>query len=134
MKTTETKSLVLLHHHLKALRLPTVAAECEKVAAVAAADNADHLAYLADIRESIHLRALGRQNPLDEFHRMAVDAFASLAARPHRAAASALAADSALSRAAERGAQIAQEKTVDPYHPGLDMRRHAERAFEVAGP
>ena len=41
---------------------------------------ADHLAYLADIRESIHLRALGSQNPLDEFHRMAVDAFASLAA------------------------------------------------------
>jgi preprotein translocase subunit SecA len=41
---------------------------------------ADHLAYLADIRESIHLRALGRQNPLDEFHRMAVDAFKSLAA------------------------------------------------------
>ncbi|OAN26408.1 accessory Sec system translocase SecA2 [Mycolicibacterium iranicum] len=41
---------------------------------------ADHLAFLSDIRESIHLRALGRQNPLDEFHRMAVDAFASLAA------------------------------------------------------
>ncbi|MFZ4372763.1 MAG: accessory Sec system translocase SecA2 [Mycobacterium sp.] len=41
---------------------------------------ADHLAYLSDIRESIHLRALGRQNPLDEFHRLAVDAFASLAA------------------------------------------------------
>ena len=41
---------------------------------------ADHLAYLADIRESIHLRALGRQNPLDEFHRLAVDAFGSLAA------------------------------------------------------
>ena len=41
---------------------------------------ADHLAFLADIRESIHLRALGRQNPLDEFHRMGVDAFASLAA------------------------------------------------------
>jgi preprotein translocase subunit SecA len=41
---------------------------------------ADHQAYLADIRESIHLRALGRQNPLDEFHRLAVDAFASLAA------------------------------------------------------
>ena len=40
----------------------------------------DHLAFLSDIRESIHLRALGRQNPLDEFHRMAVDAFASLAA------------------------------------------------------
>lgn len=41
---------------------------------------ADNLAYLADIRESIHLRALGRQNPLDEFHRLAVDAFAHLAA------------------------------------------------------
>ena len=41
---------------------------------------ADHLAYLSDIRESIHLRALGRQNPLDEFHRLAVDAFADLAA------------------------------------------------------
>ena len=41
---------------------------------------ADHLAYLSDIRESIHLRALGRQNPLDEFHRLAVDAFAGLAA------------------------------------------------------
>ncbi|MFA5706997.1 accessory Sec system translocase SecA2 [Mycolicibacterium sp.] len=41
---------------------------------------ADHQAFLADIRESIHLRALGRQNPLDEFHRMAVDAFGSLAA------------------------------------------------------
>jgi preprotein translocase subunit SecA len=41
---------------------------------------ADHQAYLSDIRESIHLRALGRQNPLDEFHRMAVDAFGSLAA------------------------------------------------------
>ena len=41
---------------------------------------ADHLDFLADIRESIHLRALGRQNPLDEFHRLAVDAFASLAA------------------------------------------------------
>lgn len=41
---------------------------------------ADHLAFLADIRESIHLRALGNQTPIDEFHRMAVDAFASLAA------------------------------------------------------
>ncbi len=41
---------------------------------------ADHLAYLSDIRESIHLRALGHQKPIDEFHRMAVDAFGSLAA------------------------------------------------------
>ena len=51
MKTTETKSVVLLHHHLKALRLPTVAAECEKVATQAAADNADHLSYLLQLTE-----------------------------------------------------------------------------------
>ncbi|MGA9871381.1 MAG: accessory Sec system translocase SecA2 [Rhodococcus sp. (in: high G+C Gram-positive bacteria)] len=35
----------------------------------------DYLAHLADVRESIHLRALGRENPLDEYHRIAVDAF-----------------------------------------------------------
>ncbi len=51
MKQTEAKSLVLLHHHLKALRLPTIAAECEKVAQRAAADNADHLAYLLQLTE-----------------------------------------------------------------------------------
>jgi preprotein translocase subunit SecA len=47
---------------------------------------ADHQAYLSDIRESIHLRALGRQDPLDEFHRMAVDAFGSLASNAIEAA------------------------------------------------
>ena len=46
-----TKSLVLLRHHLKALRLPTIGAECEKVATQAAADNADHLAYLLQLTE-----------------------------------------------------------------------------------
>lgn len=51
MKATEAKSVVLLHHHLKALRLPTVAAECEKVATQAAADNADHLSYLLRLTE-----------------------------------------------------------------------------------
>ena len=35
----------------KALRLPTIGAECEKVAARAAADNADHLAYLLQLTE-----------------------------------------------------------------------------------
>ena len=49
MKTLEAKSLVLLHHHLKALRLPTVGAECEKVARQAAADNVDHLTYLLQL-------------------------------------------------------------------------------------
>jgi len=51
MHATETKSVVLLHHHLKSLRLPTVAAECEKVAAQAAQDNADHLSYLLRLTE-----------------------------------------------------------------------------------
>ena len=36
MKKLESKSLVLLRHHLKALRLPTIGAECEKVAQRAA--------------------------------------------------------------------------------------------------
>ena len=38
----------------------------------------DHLAYLADLREGIHLRVLGRQNPLDEFHKEAVRAYGNL--------------------------------------------------------
>lgn len=36
---------------------------------------ADHLAMLADVREGVHLRALGRQDPLDEYHRLAIPAF-----------------------------------------------------------
>ncbi len=51
MKTLETKSLVLLRHHLKALRLPTIGAEAEKVAVQAAADNQDHLSYLLQLCE-----------------------------------------------------------------------------------
>src|SRR3974390_2326958 len=51
MKTLEAKSVVLLHHHLKALRLPTVSAECEKVAQRAAQDNVDHLSYLLQLSE-----------------------------------------------------------------------------------
>jgi preprotein translocase subunit SecA len=40
---------------------------------------AEHLAFLAELREGIHLRALARGiAPLDEFHREAVRAFASL--------------------------------------------------------
>jgi preprotein translocase subunit SecA len=35
----------------------------------------EHLAYLSDLREGIHLRALGRENPLDEFHKAAIPAF-----------------------------------------------------------
>ncbi|MCW2905035.1 MAG: secA2 [Streptosporangiaceae bacterium] len=40
---------------------------------------AEHLAYLADLREGIHLRSLARGlNPLDEFHREAVPAYKRL--------------------------------------------------------
>jgi preprotein translocase subunit SecA len=69
---------------------------------------ADHLAYLADIRESIHLRALGRQSPLDEFHRMAVDAFASLAAD-----------------AIEAAQQTFETANVLEEEPGLDLSKLA---------
>src|SRR6266852_8683143 len=51
MKTLEAKSLVLLRHHLKALRLPTIGAECEKVAQRCATDNVDHLTYLLQLTE-----------------------------------------------------------------------------------
>lgn len=51
MNKIETKSTVLLAHHLKALKLPTMGAECEKVAARAAKDNADHLAFLLQLCE-----------------------------------------------------------------------------------
>jgi preprotein translocase subunit SecA len=39
---------------------------------------AEHLAVLAEVREGVHLRALGRLDPLDEFHRAAVPAFGRL--------------------------------------------------------
>lgn len=39
---------------------------------------AEHLADLAEVREGVHLRALGRLDPLDEFHRAAVPAFNKL--------------------------------------------------------
>lgn len=51
MKKTETKSTVLLKHHLKALRLPTMHAECEKVAARCAKENVDHLGFLLQLCE-----------------------------------------------------------------------------------
>ena len=51
MTKTDTKSTVLLKHHLKALRLPTVLAECEKVAQRCAADNVDHLGFLLQVVE-----------------------------------------------------------------------------------
>jgi DNA replication protein DnaC len=51
MTKTETKSTVLLKHHLKTLKLPTMHNECEKIAQRCAVDNADHLAYLLQLSE-----------------------------------------------------------------------------------
>ncbi|SDU22474.1 accessory Sec system translocase SecA2 [Gordonia westfalica] len=39
---------------------------------------ADHLAFVSDVRASIHLRSLGKESPLDEFHRMILAEFADL--------------------------------------------------------
>ena len=47
----ETKATVLIKHHLKQLRLPTMAGECEPLAEQAARDNQDHLAYLLKLTE-----------------------------------------------------------------------------------
>ena len=51
MSKTETKSTVLVKHHLKQLKLPTMHAECEKTAARAGRDNLDHLAFLLQLCE-----------------------------------------------------------------------------------
>jgi DNA replication protein DnaC len=48
---SETKQTVLLQHHLKALRLPTMQRECQKVASRAASENLDHLAFLLQLVE-----------------------------------------------------------------------------------
>ena len=51
MKKLETKSTVLLKHHLKALRLPSFHGECEKVAARCAGENVDQLGFLLQLCE-----------------------------------------------------------------------------------
>jgi preprotein translocase subunit SecA len=45
---------------------------------------ADHLAWLADLRESIHLVSLGRKEPLHEFQKAATEAFLGLEKRIER--------------------------------------------------
>ncbi|PZG20720.1 accessory Sec system translocase SecA2 [Nonomuraea aridisoli] len=44
----------------------------------------EHLAFLTDLREGIHLRALGRMSPVDEFQREAVAEYKSLLAEVER--------------------------------------------------
>ncbi|ORM31916.1 accessory Sec system translocase SecA2 [Williamsia sp. 1135] len=39
---------------------------------------ADHLAFVSDVRASIHLRSLGRESPLDEFHKLILEEFGKL--------------------------------------------------------
>jgi preprotein translocase subunit SecA len=51
---------------------------------------ADHLAFLTEVRESIHLRALARETPLDEFHRAAIPEFRKIAAQARERAAKTL--------------------------------------------
>lgn len=51
MTSHETKSTVLVKHHLKALKLPTMHTECEKVAVRAAKENVDHLGFLLQLCE-----------------------------------------------------------------------------------
>jgi DNA replication protein DnaC len=60
MKKLETKSTVLLKHHLKALRLPTMTAECDKVAARCARENVDHLGFLLQLCELELIEREGR--------------------------------------------------------------------------
>jgi len=51
---------------------------------------ADHLALLADVRESIHIVSLGGKEPLQEFHSRAADAFAEMEIQSRRAVVKAL--------------------------------------------
>jgi DNA replication protein DnaC len=51
MKKHETGSTVLLKHHLKALKLPTILVECEAVAARCGRENVDHPGFLLQLCE-----------------------------------------------------------------------------------
>jgi len=52
MKASQSVNMLLLKHYLKALRLPTVSAECEKSARQCSTEGADHLTYLLRVCES----------------------------------------------------------------------------------
>jgi preprotein translocase subunit SecA len=46
----------------------------------------DHLGYVADVRETVHLRALAKETPIDEFHRAVVPAFNQVVPEAHQTA------------------------------------------------
>jgi len=103
-KLIEDQRHIVLHHREKALRgddaLSALASQCPQRMAELSPDVeqavlagvarqivlfhldrtwAEHLAFLADLREGIHLRALARGTvPLNEFNREAIGAFAAL--------------------------------------------------------
>ena len=60
MSKAETKSTVLLKHHLKALKPPTMHGECEAIAARCARENVDHLGFLLQLCERELLEREGR--------------------------------------------------------------------------
>jgi DNA replication protein DnaC len=60
MSKNSTKSTVLLKHHLKALKLPTMHTECEALAARCAKENVDHLGFLLRLCERELLEREGR--------------------------------------------------------------------------
>ena len=66
MKSLETKSTVLLKHHLKALRLPSFLEACEKTAQRCATENVDHLGFLLQLCE---LELLDREKRSSERRR-----------------------------------------------------------------
>lgn len=56
-----------------------VALHCRRLQLVALdREWSSYLADMADIREGIHLRRFGRQDPLYEFNRIAIDRFATV--------------------------------------------------------
>jgi DNA replication protein DnaC len=66
MSKTQDKSTVLLKHHLKALKLPTMHRECESLAARCAKENVDHLGFLLQLceRELLEREARAAQRRL----------------------------------------------------------------------
>ena len=66
MSKAQDKSTVLLKHHLKALKLPTMHRECEALAARCAKEDVDHLGFLLQLceRELLEREARAAQRRL----------------------------------------------------------------------